>query len=145
MKIENVYLQSFEKNAEVLDIPNFTTLRKEDDSIRTNGWYMYVAGILSYILFDKTDVFLVFDKSIFKIDKESKAKYVEAEVENIFELYQGDKLVLTMPCPKIEGDFEEDVLGFNEKEDFDWGLFLKNIINSRIRQKNIFERIDKEN
>lgn len=144
MDIENTYLQSFQKHDEVLKLSNFDTLKRSETSITTSGWYMYIEKTLSYLLFDESKVFLSFGGNMFEIDESSVAKLSETESGNIFELYQESNLLLRFAYPKPSENLEDDIFGFTEDEDFNWGLFLRNIINSVSRREIIFEEINKK-
>ena len=47
-----------------------------------------------------------------------------------FELHQNGDLIFSFAYPGPVVNLADDILGFTEGEDFDWDLFLMNIINS---------------
>jgi len=144
MDIEKHYLQSYQKHDEVLSLSNLDILKRNEISMPTIGWYIYIERTLSYLLFDEGKVFLSFGEDIFEIDESSVAKLSEVGSENIFELYRESDLQLRFTYRRTSENLEDDIFGFTEDEDFNWGLFLKNIISSPSRREIIFEEINKK-
>lgn len=137
-------MQSFQKHNEILELSNFNILKRSETSMSTSGWYMYIEKSLSYLLFDEGKVFFSFEKDVFEIDESSIAKLSGTKNENIFELYRKSDLLFKFTYPITSENLTDDILGFTEDEDFNWGLFLMNIINSPSRREIIFEEINRK-
>jgi hypothetical protein len=142
MSIENVYLQSFQNYDKILNLSNHNILNKIETTGPTSGWYTHINEALCYLLFDKIQIFFSFGERVYKIDESIVAKLLKSESENVFELYKKEDLLISFTYPKTPEYLEGNIFGFVEDEDFDWGLFLVNIINSRARQEIIFEEIN---
>jgi hypothetical protein len=143
MSIEK-YLQSFQKHNNVLRLSDLQVFSREEIlNLRTEGWYMYINNLLSYLFFSETKVILWYDYLAIEITPKS---HVELKCDGklcLFELFNNGQAELNFQYQKTGEIFEDETFGFAEDEDFNWGLFLKNIINNHERQAIIKEIIFK--
>lgn len=133
----NKYLQSFQKHLLILNLADKKVEEKNTVSIITFGWYYYVEKVLTYLLFEENRVIFCYDSLEFEIDENFEARCIKTEEDFIFELYKKNNLILNF-FYKSEYVLD-DMFGFIEEEDFNWGLFLSNVINSIERRELIFQ------
>ncbi len=134
----SMYLQAFDDAAKSMDLDTLEVVLKKE-GIRTVGWYQYVENKLSALYFKEEDFFVRYDNLCVKVEEGGIAKVEKENDRYQFSLYRKDHLVLAFKYlvsdPSIAPEF--DLTPFVEEEDFNWGLFMCNIINSRSRMGNI--------
>jgi hypothetical protein len=136
--MEKIHLQSFCKATECLDLNTLETVSKKKD-IRTVGWYNYLDNVFSALYFNQNVFFVRFGSLSIRVDEGVAAVVKKSDGKYQFDLYRNDHLELSFKysinSQSIPHEF--DFTPFAQKEDFDWGLFICNIINNKSRRSNI--------
>ena len=140
--MEKIYLQSFDNYNELLDLFNYQIIQRGENKSQTKGWYKYIQNKLCYIYFKREEILLSFDNNIVTIKSDFLAQNYVINNCYFFELKANENLVLNFSYT-VNGNryLNDDIGGFIEDEDFDWGLFLVNLINNKKRQRVIVENM----
>ena len=93
-------------------------------------------------MFDSKSIFIYHEGNKIELDENAYVKLISKKGNLFAEIYSGKSLILRFQYYKTGENFDNDVSSFVEEEDFDWGLFLRNILNNPIRKKNIFDNIN---
>jgi hypothetical protein len=136
--MEIIYLQAFDKAVKAIKLDTLEVISKEGE-VRTAGWYQYLQDKLTALYFQEDDFFFRYDNLCVKVEEGITAKSEKENGQYQFSLYRKDQLILGFKYSVSDYFFESevDLTPFVEAEDFNWGLFLCNIINSRSRMDNI--------
>jgi hypothetical protein len=138
--MESIYVQAFDNASEYLKLDTLRAPSK-DEKVRITGWFQYVGNKLSALYFKNDTFFVQYDNQCLKIEEGTVAKITKNNDEYEFSLYQKDHLALTFTYivsnQAVDPNF--DLTPFVEEEDFNWGVFMFNIINNKSRMLNIIE------
>jgi hypothetical protein len=140
--MDNLYLQSFDNANECMEL-NKLILTKKTVGIRTAGWYKHLEGKLSALYVRSGFFFVRYDTVDVSINNDMTARVIGNGIKWKFSLVKGDNLIIEFDYPISYDNInpEYDFTPFVEDEDFNWGLFLSNIINNKSRMDNIIAQI----
>lgn len=139
----SIMLRSFDKYDNYLNLNTRVIQCFNNTYFKINGWYKYIGDKFSAIYVKEGDLYYQYDSYIFSV---SSAKYkaqltiLESDIR-IFSLLGNYKLVHSFEY-SIKHIFDNiEPFPFVEEEDFDWGFFLLNIINSDDRKRSIVDEL----
>jgi len=107
-----------------------------------NGFISMIEGRLFSFYKFKNKLFLKVDNTIFELDNMTQIQLEQKENFNIFSIYRGHVLLFDFKYkrPKIKPALESDtVSSFVSEEDFDFCLFIYNIVKNPERKMLIFK------
>lgn len=133
-------LQSFDDYNQFLNLDTEVVLSIDSDC-DSIGWYKIIDGKVSAIYVKEGNLFLRFGGENISLDdnKHSRTETMDAS-SKIFELIDENQNVILrfryIADTEMSGVAPFDYI---DQEDFDWGLFLLNIINNKERKINFIE------
>lgn len=135
-----VYLQSFDSAKEYISLSTGIKYLKSKD-VKTKGWFKYIDNVLSALFFENNDFFILYNDIKVQINDNIRASILRGNDKYIFQLFDGNNDDLLL---QFYYSFDEQLFSlssvtssFVEEEDFNWGLFLVNIINDENRRSRI--------
>jgi hypothetical protein len=113
--------------------------REDNPQAATNllaGYYAYLGERLVILHKLGKNLVLRMENRCISITDETRATLIELESVNTLEIFQSSELLVKIEYarPVIRPPLQDDPTPFVDKEQFDFGLFIKNIINSKERQ-----------
>ncbi len=140
-----VLLKDFEKLDRYLDVKNMKQYFDTSFSLKFNGWFyefekgfslFYLKEDILYFSYNETNIVINSDIVI----KISKPLLIDSSLplklyQKYFKLYEKKELLISFAY--IVEEFYQ--ITMEEKEDFDWGLFISNYINIPKKRKQIIE------
>lgn len=138
-------LRSFVDYKQIIEFfPSKNKYRKCDnssDNLKCDGNFMILEGIKVFFYRDKERLCLNIDFTEFEIRNSCFVKLNKhTETGTEFNLFEGNDKVVTINYQFNRNDFlfDDEPSGFVEEEDFNYGLFLKNVISSIERRNQVF-------
>mgnify|MGYP006357738991 FL=1 len=136
-------LKSFEKGNEYKDIISNTIyiLSFNENSV---GWFKYIKGVLSAVYVQENSLFFKFGNycvNVFDII-ECSVTYIDDNYSS-FTLYDVNRLKINFCYKHNKELYAIEPFDYIDEEDYDWGIFLCNIINDKERTMNIIQNIIK--
>ena len=129
-------LQSFDSATKFLDLN--TLIVKNEGNPVTIGWYKIVNGMICAFYVRNNNLMLKYGENDFLISSSSKAKSILIN-DNFyaFRLFEESKVIFEFLYEANKSLFNLEPFDYLDEEDFDWGLFLSNIINDPERKERI--------
>jgi hypothetical protein len=132
-----MFLQSkgkFDEIAELLPQMGVRFLSKTSmsGSVHTQGSYSRLDGRWLAIYVDEGKLMLRCDQEVFPVTATTRSVFRRAEQKHVFRLLDGERLLfcLEYTAPRIDPPLQFDPTAFVEEEDFDFALFLHNVLAS---------------
>lgn len=136
-------LQSFENSSYFMDIESMEIIHS-NQPLPSIGWYNRInKEICCFYLIDNVFVLKYKDKEVF-LDYFTKAILLKNDYSYKLIVLNKENVDLEVEYlfNKSQYIFELDTSAFVEEEDFNWGLFINNIINNKERQDRLKQIIE---
>lgn len=129
-------LKSFDVFNEYLKLPDEKYYSYKDEDI--NGWFKIVDNKISAIYALDNNLYFKYDFLEKRISEEAKVNIIPLlNNEKKFQLFLDSSLVIEFKYKSEDEKLKTEPFDYIEDEDFDWGLFVSNIINNRERRKQV--------
>lgn len=133
-------LQSFDSAKEFLDTETLLVKISEDKAV-TSGWYKIVNGKICAFYVKNSNLILKYGENDFLISGLSKAKSILIkDCIYTFQLFHQSRIVCEFLYESDKSLFNIAPFDYLDEEDFDWGLFLSNIINDTERKERVLQK-----
>lgn len=134
-------LKSFENANEYLILENMErTIRPVGQ--KSVGWYKIVGGHPRTLVVQDSKLFLTYKDKKVSIDANTMSKTSEiGENLSSFELIKTGNTQISFTYEHDKSLISVEPFDYIDAEDFDWGLFLSNIINNKSRKAALIERL----
>ena len=135
-------LRNFDSANEYYNIDTGKRARFDTDQ-KINDWYKLVNGIISALLAENSQLFIVWDKNKYLINEKTTVRLADSTIngERKLSFYISSSLVFEFHYP-VEADYSNvSPFEYIDSEDFDWGIFVSNVINDESRTKNFIENL----
>jgi hypothetical protein len=128
------YLKNFNSATSFLELES-KKMVFEDAKTDSKGWFHIEKGKLSAIYAKNNSAFLMVEDNVYPIHYNTtvKLKRMDNSTTATFELWNDYEKVVYFDYTKDEKYNINSPFEYLDDEDFDWGLFLYNIINSKER------------
>jgi len=135
-------LANFNRANEYFDLET-KIVKRIPNSPKTVGWYKNVKGGWVILLIKNSKFYISYNGKEFEIKSNyfAQVKTLPFSLFNRFTLFDKEKSVLSFKylknfIPVFSGS---PLSAFVSREDFNWGLFLSNIINDKNKQERIIQ------
>lgn len=147
-------LQSQEKFDEIAELdPNTGKVsffskqknpRKYSNMSQMRGWYSQLNGHLLLLYTHDGKLFLRVDEDLFELNEDTKVSLERGSSQNVLTILRYDALTyrLEYKPPVIDPPLEEDFISTGvEEEDFDFCLFVHNVVNNPARRALVLQAV----
>ena len=136
--MNKLYLRSFSDINNILELNSLEEVESKDAKIK--GFYSFIKDKISALYVENNKLLFKYNDQIELIDDNVRAEIEQIGKEFRFILLSANKILLEF-IYSVDSDElgNEPPFSFIENEHFNWGLFLKNIINNKKRKNNIIE------
>jgi hypothetical protein len=112
------------------------------ETIETSGWYSQLAGQLVSLFAFAGDLYLRLNEKPYRLDESRRVEYSRHENESNLTLLERGQIIATLSYAPVEisPPLDEDPTGFIDEEDFDFGLFLSNVLENPARREILLKR-----
>jgi hypothetical protein len=109
-----------------------------DSKIKIIGWYKLIEEIVSALFVDELKLFMLWDNLKYHITDTCvvKLNVLEHGKTKRFLLYDSNNLIFDFIYELKDNYASSTSFDYLDDEDFDWGLFVSNIINNQKRKEN---------
>lgn len=134
-----ILLKSFDKATDYLDVTT-KKIVSDIDGRKTVGWFKLLNGSISSLYVNKKQLIYQFDDQMIELTNHvSSVEKLDGDKKK-FSLFYGNNLV-----HDFEYTFSDELLNvtpfeYIEIEDFDWGVFLSEVINNDNRKLRVINQ-----
>jgi hypothetical protein len=135
-----MFLQNFDSINHYFNLETEQTVYSNTKE-KTSGWYREINGLVSALFVTEHKLYTIWRRNRFLIDKSCIVivEKTESLDKKIFKLYCDDNLIFQFIYEVEEELNQAAPFDYIDNEDFDWGLFLANIINTPTRKTAFIE------
>lgn len=141
--METFLLKSFDENNQYLDTLSGKILTI-DSTNNFFGWYVNFDNLISKLFVNNHNIYFAYGNWETIINESCSVKLEKSKNGNrILEIYNNNLLI-----KNINYTIDLSLLGVSpfeyiDEEDFDWGVFILNIVNNKARKKSFIEYFTK--
>lgn len=131
--MEKILFQSFDEINQIYDLDKKSSY-VIDVTPKTCGWYKVIEDKVSAIYAFKGQIHLIYNKIQISLNQTMNSKIKNKNGIQIFTLKNNNLPILTFEYSSENSLKGVEPFDYIDDEDYDWGLFLSNIINNVNRQ-----------
>lgn len=108
----------------------------------TSGWYSIVDNVMCCLYRSERRLFLGVGKQTFELPDDVSSRLIREQGGNTFQLTSNGTLLFSFEyrSPKLDIPLENDPTPFVEDEDFDFLLFVHNVLKDKSRRERIYNQ-----
>lgn len=123
---------------------NFVSKSKHPElaSQPTSGWYSVVDNVMCRLYRKEGVLFLGVGKQTFKLLDDVGSRLIRGQDSSTFQLISNGDLLFSFKynLPKLDVPLKNDPTPFIEEEDFDFLLFVDNVLKDKARRQRIYDQ-----
>lgn len=134
-------LKNFDSANEYLDLDSNKIIKCLSE-VKINGWYKIIDNAPSALLVSANRLYFIWDSNKHLVTDSTYIKIDKSKIlNNNLKLYEIETLIFQFNYDADENYSNLSPFEYIDDEDFDWGLFVSNIINDTERKNNFIKNI----
>ena len=127
-------------------VRHFQVAGSSADTVPSSGWYSLLGGQMVSLYALGGDLYLLMNGKSYHLDHGSSVEFSRQASENELTLRQNGEVLAKLRYlrPEIDPSLDEDPSGFVDEEDFDFGLFVFNVLANQDRREVLTQRTQVE-